>query len=348
MAIRRYNNLDFMANAMNDELEELEAELTALYVNAANSVKARFTNFMRKFETANAKKLKLLEQGKITKIEYDYWVRNKVLRGIVFKSTIKALTETLVNTDVLAMALVRGKLPYVIAQTYNFCQSLGWAAANDAGLSVGTFQIYNARAVEKIIRDNPRLLPAVDLPLDQQWNKDRINNVITQGIIQGKGEKELARDLQAVAKMDETAAVRNARTAMTYAENLSRHESYINLKSKGLPVRKKWSAIIDARTRDTHRQLNGTYANEDGLFGEGILDVLLKCPADPQGQPQEIYNCRCRCGVVFDNSVVDHSNDDEAYEQFLKTNYPDDYEKLKSKDYFSKVTNQPQPPKKRK
>ena len=333
--MRRYNdNSDYMSREMDAELGQLEEILTALYANATNEITEQFTEYSKKIKTKLKAWRELLEQGLITETDYQAMVRNKILNDILFQATIAALTNTLVNTDVAAMAIVRGDLPYVIAQSYNFIQSLGWKYADDAGFSVGTFQIYNANSVQILIKNNPDLLPYVDLPLDEKWNKDRINTVITQGIIQGDDMQTVANKLQTVAKMDETTAMRTARTSMTYAENLGRDESYKNLKEKGLPVKKKWSAILDERTRDTHRLLNGTFANEKGLFGEGILNVLLRCPADPQGEPQEIYNCRCREGVVFENSVVDHSNDDDLYEQFMREEDPQSYEALKERDYF--------------
>lgn len=348
--MRRHDNSDYMSLLMDAELEGLESDLTALYANATNEVLSEFTRYSKKIEPELREWQELLEQGQITETEYQARVRNKILTNALYEATVKALTNTLVSTDVAAMALIQGNLPYVIAQSYNFVQSLGWKAADDAGFSVGTFQIYNARAVQKLIKDKPEVLPHVDLPLDKKWNKDQINNVITHAIVQGEDIPTISKKLQTVVHMDKTTATRTARTAMTYAENLGRDESYENLKAKGLPVRKRWNAVIDERTRDTHRQLNGTYANKDGLFGEGILNPnhLLRCPADPTGEPQEIYNCRCREGIVFDNSVVDHSKDDDLYEQFLKQNYPDDYVKLQQKDYFNKHVSTPQPPKAKK
>ncbi len=335
-------NTDFMARRMDDELERLEDALTALYANATNEVTAKFNDFSKAYNVTLQQMQYLHEQGAISDAEYYSWVQKNILKKASYQALVNSLTKTLVNTDTAAMALVRGELPYVIAQSYNFVQSLGWAAADQAGFTVGTFQIYNADAVQKLIKDNPRLLPKVDLPLDKQWNHDRINNTITHAIMQGNNIPTIAKQLQQIANMDKNTATRTARTAMTYAENLGRDESYLRLKEKGLPVRKKWSAVIDSRTRDTHRQLNNTYANKDNLFGEGILVHLLRCPADPTGDAEEIYNCRCRLGIVFDNSVVDHSNDDEAYEKFLQENYPDDYTKLKDKDYFRQHTSKPQ------
>lgn len=343
--MRRYNdNSDYMSRKMDKELQAIEDQITALYANASYEVNSQFANYRKRVEKEVEQWQALHDSGQMSDADYQAKIRNKVLNTTMFRATVKMLTDTLVNTDLAAMALVRGDLPYVIAQSYNFVQSLGWKAADEAGFSVGSFQIYNANAVQKLIKDNPELLPHVDLPLDEKWNKDKINNVITQSIIQGDNMDVVAQKLQTVAKMDETTAMRTARTSMTYAENLGRDESYLNLKKKGMPVRKKWSAVIDERTRDTHRLLNGTYANDKGLFGEGILVNLLRCPADPTGDAEEIYNCRCREGIVFENQIVDHSNDDDLYEQFLKNEDPKSYEALQDRDYFNNHTNKPQEP----
>ena len=329
------DNSDYMSRRMDRELRRLERQITALYFNARTKTKAKLKKFLQVFETERLAMLAKVASGEITMADYQQWARSRILQKAAYKALIKSLTKSLVDTDIAAMAAVRGYLPYVISNSFNFIQALGWKAADEGGYSVGTFQIYNANTIQKIIKDNPRLLPKVDISLDEQWNMDKINNEIMQGIIQGDNMDMIAERLQRVTGMDETAAIRNARTAMTYAENLGRDESYLRLKEKGLPVRKKWSAVLDERTRDTHRLLNGTYANDEGLFGEGILNVLLRCPADPRGEPQEIYNCRCRLGIVFDNQIVDHSNDDDLYEQFMKEEDPVSYEALKARNYFA-------------
>ena len=85
-----------------------------------------------------------------------------------------------------------------------------------------SFTLYNHAAVERLIKENPNLLPLnpnLDIPKDLRWNQQHINSAITQGILQGKSIPDIAKDLQRVTGMDESAAIRNARTAMTGAQN---------------------------------------------------------------------------------------------------------------------------------
>lgn len=320
-------NSDYMSRAMDERLEQLEERLTALYANAALETQSDFYNFMEKYKKDYLAMLEKLDAEEITKAEFDLWCSKKILKTTQYKEMLATLTNILVNTDVAAMAIIRGKLPFVVAQSYNFAQSLGFAAADKAGLSIGTFQVYNAWSVQKIIKDNPKLLPNVDIPLDRKWNNDKINTAITHSIIHGDSIPKVAKRLREVTNMDKNSAIRNARTSMTGAENLGRNESIKFMKKNGVPVQLMWSATHDSRTRDTHLLLDRTFQNEKGYFGEGILSKLMKFPGDPEGLPQEIYNCRCRASIYLEG--IDHSKDAELYDKFMTENYPDDYKQLK-------------------
>lgn len=113
--------------------------------------------------------------------------------------------------------------------------------------------------------------------------------------------------------MDANAAIRNARTAMTSAENLGRSESADDLKDNGIPIEEVWSCTYDNRTRDSHVELDGTVRDEDGYFGADFLATPLRYPADPLGDPEEIYNCRCRMNIVLVG--IQHKDNDSSYRQ---------------------------------
>ena len=329
MAKFNYNS-DFMSRKQDNELERLEERLTAIYANATNEVEATFTDFMGAFQPQYNEMTKLLEEGAITEAEFEEWSRNKILKSKMYNSAVETMTETLVNTDILAMATVNNELPLVIAQSYNFVQSLGFAAADEAGLSVGTFQVYNARTVQAIIKNNPDVLKGVNKITDYRWNKDRINNAITHSIINGDSISQAANKLKEISNMDKNAAIRNARTAMTAAENLGRSEAADDLEAKGIPVEEIWSATLDDRTRDTHLLLNGTKRDENGEFGADILDIPLRFPGDPQGAPEEIYNCRCRMSIQLKG--IDHSQDGKMYEEFMKEQHPEDWQAMRQSE----------------
>lgn len=332
MPIRRpnENDPDWMAKKQDKELIYLEERISALYEEASHDVTEEYERFWESYQLEYENRLAMVESGEITDDAFQNWCRHQIFRGDRYRALIRELTDVLTNADVAAMAAVNEQLPYTLAESYDFISSLGFEAADKAGITMGTFQIYNADSVREIIRQNPNLFPVVDLPEDEAWNRRHINNEIMQAIIQGDSMQQVARRLQSVAAMDNRAAIRNARTAMTAAENLGRSESARRLKQKGLPVKEVWSATKDSRTRNTHLLLDGTEKDKNGYYGADILRVPLRFPADPLGEPQEIYNCRCRDNVQI--AGIDHSKDDELYEKFMQENYPEDWQALQQRE----------------
>jgi len=337
MAIQRLSNDDFMSRNMDERLDELEERLTALYANASNDVRSEFTDFMNENSEMNERMRSRLTEGEITQEQYDIWVNNNIIQTSRYQATINSMTEVLVNTDTAAMAIVNGELPYVVAESYNFGQFVGSVISEHTGISIGTFQVYNARSVQALIRDNPNLLPSsrVDIPEDRRWNQERINREITHSLLRGESIPKVADRLQGVTNMDRNSAIRNARTSMTGAENLGRNESVQYMRDHGIDMIKEWSATLDNRTRETHMMLNGTRADENGLFGVGILNIPIEYPADPRGDPSEIYNCRCRLNIV--PKEYSREINQENYERWLQDNYPDDYRALNDEGQFNKV-----------
>ena len=328
-----------MSNKMDSELGRMEKEISSLYSNVQKEISADFQRFTDTFKDEyNANRIKVAE-GKMTQEEFSLWTQRKTVQSDLYKSTIDSITKTLVKADQAAMAVVNGRLPSVVAQSYNFVQALGFSAAQKAGISAGTFQVYNARSVQALMKGDKNVLkPNVDVAEDTRWNHDKINKAITTSIVKGDSISDVAKRLQGVTNMDNNAAVRNARTAMTSAENLGRSEAADDLKDKGIPVEEVWSATYDKRTRDTHLMLDGTVRDENGVFGADFLAHPLRYPADPEGDPEEIYNCRCRLNIQLQG--IDHSNDRELYEQFMKENYSEDWENLQNNDHYQEMERQ--------
>ena len=330
---KKQQSNDFMSKAMDTELGRLEKDIASLYSNVQKEISAEFQKFTDTFKKEyDANRIKVAE-GRMTQEEFSLWTQRKTLQSDLYKSTIDSVSKTLVKADQAAMAVVNGRLPSVVAQSYNFVQALGYEAAQKAGISAGTFQVYNARSVQSLMKGDKNVLkPKVDVTEDMRWNHDKINKAIATSIAKGDSIPDVAKRLQGVTNMDRNSAVRNARTAMTSAENLGRSEAADDLKEKGIPVEEVWSATYDNRTRDTHLMLDGTVRDENGVFGADFLAHPLRYPADPEGDPEEIYNCRCRLNIQLKG--IDHSNDEELYKQFMQENHPEDWENLQSNDHY--------------
>ena len=156
-----------------------------------------------------------------------------------------------------------------------------------------SFEMTDANTVKRLIVDEPDLLPTVniDTAKDLRWNKRKIDSEVLQGILQGEPMDKIAKRLTKVAKMNEVSAIRNARTAVTSAENGGRLDGMKQAEEDGIILRKKWLAADDERTRDAHREMDGQIRKLDEPFTSDLGDIMF--PADPSGQPANVYNCRC-------------------------------------------------------
>jgi hypothetical protein len=172
--------------------------------------------------------------------------------------------------------------------------------------------MYDRQTVERLISDNPDLLPrkaAVNVPKDQLWNKKHINSAVMQGIIQGDPIDKIAQRLAAtVTDMSHTSAIRNARTMTTSAQNGGRIDSYKRAEGMGIKMLQVWMATLDDRTRHEHRQLDGQKRKVGEAFeveGEKIF-----FPGDTAADPALVYNC-----FVGDTKVASDSKLIRSYKQ---------------------------------
>jgi SPP1 gp7 family putative phage head morphogenesis protein len=122
-----------------------------------------------------------------------------------------------------------------------------------------------------------------------------------QGILQGDSIPELAKRLATnVSDSNYKAAVRNARTMATSAQNAGRYGSYRRAKGMGIDLTIEWAAVLDNRTRHSHRQMHGQRREVDEPFtitdGGRTFNIMwpADCNSSQSNAPQrEIWNCRC-------------------------------------------------------
>jgi SPP1 gp7 family putative phage head morphogenesis protein len=111
---------------------------------------------------------------------------------------------------------------------------------------------------------------------------------LLQGILNGDSIPHIADRLMDIVGNNAMSAIRNARTMVTGAENSGRLDSYKDLAEKGVVQRKIWIATLDDRTRESHTEINGEEIEIDQVFSNGLM-----YPGDPDGDPSEVWNCRC-------------------------------------------------------
>ena len=173
------------------------------------------------------------------------------------------------------------------------------------GLSLS---LYDHKTVEKMFKEGGFFIPKVDVPKDQLWNRRKITSAVMQGVLQGESMDKIAGRLASVTDMNASAAIRNARTYTTSAENGGRQERYEQVEGMGIKIQKEWLATMDMRTRHAHRMLDGQRRNINEPFEVDGEEIMY--PADPTAAGYLIYNCRC----TMISKVIDFDEKTKKYD----------------------------------
>ena len=273
------------AHRLTDEkLEEMEKRLSAIYSRAEKEIQKTADDYFSKFSAEDAKKRKLVEDGKMTEGEYTKWRKGKVMYGKRFTAMKEDVAKQLLNVNQTALAYVNGELPEVYSTNYNAL------AGSVDGVGGYSFTLVDADTVKNLATTDTSLLPykEIDPAKDIPWNMKKINAETLQGVLQGESMDKIAKRIMNVQEMNKTQAIRSARTIVTGAENKGRQDSYARAEADGIILQKEWLATNDSRTRHSHAVLDGAIVDQDKKFDNGLM-----YPGDPSGRPEEVYNCRC-------------------------------------------------------
>lgn len=278
------------AHRLTDEkLEEMEKRLSAIYSRAEKEIQKTAEEYFSKFAKQDESKRKLVEAGKLTEEEYTNWRKGKVMYGKRFTEMKEQCAKQLLNVNQTALAYVNGELPEVYSLNYNAL------ASSVDGVGGYSFTLVDADTVRNLAVTDTSLLPykELDPAKDIPWNMKKINAETLQGILQGESMDKIAKRLRNVQEMNRTQAIRSARTIVTGAENKGRQDSYARAEADGIILQKEWLSTNDGRTRHSHAMLDGAIVDQDKKFDNGLM-----FPGDPNGRPEETWNCRCTVAAV--------------------------------------------------
>ena len=285
------------AHRLTDEkLEEMEKRLSAIYSRAEKEIGERWKEYLTESQAEIDELQKSYELAKkggdakeIRKAgkKLASAKRERTLMDKRFKDLTEATAAQLANVNKTALAYVNGQLPEVYSINYNaLSQSVD-------GVGGYTFAIVDADTVKNLATTDKSLLPfkELDEKKDIRWNVKTMNAEVLQGILQGEPMDKIASRLSKVTDMNETAAIRNARTMVTGAENKGRQDSYKRAEEDGIVMKREWIATNDSRTRHWHAELDGVEVDIDEPWVNEFGEIMF--PGDPSADPANTYNCRC-------------------------------------------------------
>lgn len=278
--------MDYGHKQTDDDLKELEEQLKEIYEQAYKEVRKKANDYFEKFKKDDEGMLEKLDMDDITEKEYMSWRKIFLTQGQEYKKLYYTLAQDYTNANEIAAKMIYESNKDVYCLNYNYGT---YEVEQGTGINT-SFTLYDKDTVERLIKENPKLLPTprVDIPKDLRWNREKINSALLQGILQGDSVDKIAKRLRGVTDMVESASIRNARTMVTGAQNAGRIQSYERAEELGIEMKKTWIATLDGRTRHSHRQLDNVSIPVDEEFDNGC-----KFPGDPDGPDEEVYNCRC-------------------------------------------------------
>ena len=306
-----------------DILEDIEKAVAREYKKAHREITEKLNDYLRQFREEDEKQKALLDAGKITEKDYQDWRYRHICIGKRWDDMRKTLAEDYYKADVIAKQAISKELPSVYAVNYNFATY----QIMKTGQLRYSFTLYNHSTVERLLTKNPKMLPdpgkktASKIARGEavRWNEKQIQSSITQSILQGESIAKAALRLEAVTEKGFNAAMRNARTAITGAQNAGRQDSYRHAEDLGIKLKRRWIATLDDRTRHEHRELHGQVVEIDEPFVVDGEEIMF--PGDPSAEPSLVYNCRCATESVvagFEGDLVTHSDkmQDMTYEEW--------------------------------
>lgn len=283
-----------------DALEALERRISRVYAQAGKDIEEKLNAYTAQFKWLDEQKKALVEAGKLTQKEYEQWRLNKIAIGELWEAKRNNLARDYLNADKIAYGIVNGELPNVYALNHNYT---AYALENQTNMNL-QFTLYDKSSIERLLKEDRNLLPLKEVTGKTfttkvvRWNEQKVQSAITQGLLQGEPIPNIAKRLEQVTEMNKNSAIRNARTAVTGAENAGRQDTYNEAVSKGIKLKKEWMATLDNRTRHEHATLDGQRVEQDEDFK--INGYSLEYPGDPNGAPEMVYNCRCTMIAVVE------------------------------------------------
>lgn len=317
--------MDDLRKKTDKELQKMEKKLAKIYKEAEKDLTKKWDEYMGRAEKRIEKYEKALADAKqsgdkesIAQAEEELKRRREAVlyKDEWYRKMVEQTAEKYSDVNSIAVAYVNDKMPGIYTMNLNgTLQDINSDLGKVGQLGV-SFNLVDEHTVRNLVKSDKSLFPqkVINKAKDMKWNLKAINSQVTQGILQGESIPQIQKRLQNVTDMNSAAAIRSARTMCTTAENNGRLSGIKEAEEQGIVYEKQWMATHDERTRESHAELDGESVPIDEEFSNG-----LQYPGDPNGEPEEVYNCRCSMvrkliGFRREDGSVSEVGDIKSYE----------------------------------
>lgn len=316
------------AHQITDQIiESIEKRLNKEYAQAAKEVENKLNDYLRRYRKKDETWRKWVSEGKKTKQEYETWRKGQLAVGKRWRDLKNQLAKEMRSTDQLAKSIIKGEMPKIYALNHAYGT---WQLEKSGNINT-SYTLYNREALERIMRENPDMLPAPGPRMSkkiaegkaEKWAKEKLQSDMMQGILQGDSIPELAQRIAGnTDRRGKADAVRYARTMATGAQNAGRYDAYRRAKGLGIDLVIEWAATLDNRTRHAHREMHGMRTTVDEPFYTPEGFTIYYPGQGGEDIPQRmIWNCRCTLlawVAGYEHETMRESDDVEDFDEWLE------------------------------
>ena len=167
--------MDYGHKWTDKELKKLEKRISAEYTKAAAEMQKKVEKYYADFARKDEIKRKEVSEGKISQSEYTNWRRNQMLVGKRWEEMQANLAQDMHTVNMKTASMTRQFSYDAYAMNFNYGT---FEAESGSGIDTA-FTLYDRSTVERLIRDDPDMLPPPGKKVSQRiregkdvlWNK---------------------------------------------------------------------------------------------------------------------------------------------------------------------------------
>lgn len=215
------------------------------------------------------------------------WLYNQDTKSKIYQAKFQEQVLNEINNSMNMLSATEVKQ---VKDYLKLCYSSGYASSlfclNQQGIPYA--KGFRTAQIIKVLSET-KLSEGIEKALykDIEKLKKPIRRIIINGIATDKNYTETAQEIEKATSIAKNRAMLIARTE---GHRVAVSASFDAMKEAAdvIEIKKQWCATLDDRTRESHRMLDGELVDLDEEFSNGLM-----YPGDPNGDPEEVINCRC-------------------------------------------------------
>jgi len=283
-----------MSDIVETAQKSINRETKKLYSKARKELQENLSGLLDILDGEISKAKTALDAGTLTESEYRQKVINILVRNGIRRKA-KDYAKSLYEANHGAVEAINSKTSAMIADGLS---REAYQAEMDTGMDYGLYPM-DEDDIGEWMEENPDIFPiqSLDKRKDENWNSRNITNSLFADILIGVGVGLLAqRTADRVTNRNRNSMSDRAYDILSGAHEYGRDIMMGEEKRKGMETLKEWSATLDFKTRDAHRELDGQRVPEDKPF---IVDgEEIWFPRDPSAPAYLRCNCRCAMRTI--------------------------------------------------